>query len=375
MESNMRPSPPPERNKGIPTRQVALESIRQSLLPQLAELYSVEPDDIRLLPDYHEGQNLVFFYERTAVEYVLRVSFRDDRVPDQILAELDFVNYLYEHGVRVSRPIVSREGRFMEILQSDDHRFAVVSFERARGHRLPDRGYQYREGVLIDEYFHNWGRLLGQMHRLAQQYTPNSPARTRPELLDVLANHSIPTYLPPSFDKVRERFEALHATVSMLPKSSDVYGLIHADFSDGNFCVDYANGDITAFDFDDAAYCWFMYDLADAWRCGVGWTATEKDPGKRREFMDQYFDTLLSGYAHEHSLPDAWLNRLPLFLKLIEMEAVLSEFREIAVNGADEEYDGALAYQLKCIEEDVPYLGFFDSIYSHDHPFELPPGA
>jgi Ser/Thr protein kinase RdoA (MazF antagonist) len=359
----------------MPTRHEALASIRQSLLPQLAELYSVKPEDLHLNPEYDGCQNLVFFYQRAAVDHVLRVSFREDRSPDQILAELDFVNYLHGHGVRVSRPVESREGRMMEIVSSDDHHFAAVSFERARGHRLPDRGYRYRDGAPVEEYFRNWGGLLGQMHRLAQQYTPSSPARTRPELLAVLANHSVPAYLPPSFDKVRQRFEALHGALSALPKSSDSYGLIHADFSDGNFCVDFANGDITAFDFDDAAYCWFMYDLADAWRSGTGWTAAEEDPGKRREFMDRYFDTLLSGYTKEHSLPDVWLDRLPLFLKLIEMEAVLSEFRDIAIDGPDEEYDGSLAYQLQCIEDDVPFLGFFDRIYSHSNPFELPPGV
>ena len=157
-----------------------------------------------------------------------------------------------------------------------------------------------------------------------------------------------------------------------LPKDNDAYGLIHADFNDGNFCVDYTNGDITIFDFDDSAYCWFMYDLADAWRSGMGWTMAEEEPSKRRDFMDKYFDTLLSGYAREHALPETWLKRLPTFLKLIEMEALLSEFRDMSINGSDEEYDGALAYQQKCIEEDIPFLGFFDGIYSPKHPFELP---
>jgi Ser/Thr protein kinase RdoA (MazF antagonist) len=233
-------------------------------------------------------------------------------------------------------------------------------------------GYRYRDGASIDEYYINWGRLLGQMHRLTQDYSPPSPTTRRPQLVDVLANHDISRYLPPSHGRVRERFQRLLAEVSALPVDRDAYGLIHADFSDGNFCVDYTTGNITAFDFDDAAYCWFMFDLADAWRSGVGWTMFEADPDKRRAFMDRYFDTLLSGYAREHTLPDTWLKRLPTFLKLVEMEALLSEFRDVFINGCDEEYDGALAYQIQCVEDDIPFLGFFDSVYSPAHPFELP---
>ena len=60
---------------------------------------------------------------------------------------------------------------------------------------------------------------------------------------------------------------------------------------------------------------------------------------------------------------------------LIEMEAILSEFRDTSLNGCDDEYDGAMAYQLKCIEDDIPFLGFFDSIYSHRHPFQLTRGT
>lgn len=355
----------------VTTREKALEEI-QKIIPQIARLYQIDPHELQLCPDYDGCQNIVFFYMSDAAHRVLRVSFRDDRQPDQILAELDFIRYLHDNGVRVSPPVESLKGRYVEVISSDSCQYAVVSFERAPGHRLPDMGYRYRDGASIDEYYFNCGRLLGQMHRLTRNYSPQSPARRRPHLVDTLANHYIPSYLSPSHDKVRERFQCLLAEVAELPKDNDAYGLIHADFNDGNFCIDYTNGNITLFDFDDSAYCWFMYDLADAWRSGMGWTMAEIDPNKRRDFMDKYFDTLLSGYTREHALPEKWLKRLPTFLKLIEMEALLSEFRDMSINGCDEEYDGALAYQQTCIEEDIPFLGFFDGIYSPSHPFQLP---
>lgn len=335
-------------------------------------LYGIRSEELQLYPEYEGCQNLVFFYASKGIDYVLRVSFRTDRPPKQIHAELDFVLFLHENGVRVCPPAKSLEGRYADVLWANGMPFTVVAFTKAPGYRVPDRDYKYRDGVDIKEYYHNWGNILGQMHRLTQQYTPKPPITGRPLLLDTLSDHYIPRYLPSSLDKVKGRFLSLIKDARELPCEKTAFGLIHADFSDGNFCVDYTNGNITVFDFDDSAYCWFMYDLADAWRSGTGRIQFEQDTVKRRDFMDRYFETLIEGYTKEISLSDEWLNRLPMFIKLVEMEAVLSEFQYLSQEEDDEEDDEELAYSLKCIEEGIPFLGFFDSIYSHKHPFSLP---
>jgi hypothetical protein len=53
------------------------------------------------------------------------------------------------------------------------------------------------------------------------------------------------------------------------------------------------------------------------------------------------------------------------------MERFLCELRDMSINRYDEEYVGAMAYQQKCLEDDIPFLGFFDRIYFPGHPFEL----
>ena len=354
------------------TRNQALNIVQQALLPQITSLYALSRDDLHVYPGYEGCQNLVFFYTKNAMNYVLRISYRDDRTTEQIRAEIDFIHYLHAHGVRVSRAVKSQQDCYVEEITTHDQQFILVAFERAPGHRLPDKGYQYRDQVSTDEYFYNWGHILGQMHRLTQQYTLPTPQTTRPQWVDIIAEDYLPHYLPPSLSTANARFMHLLAHAKTWSTEKAAFGLIHGDFSDGNFTIDYTNGNITAFDFDDAAYCWFMYDLADAWRSGVGWTMFEPNTAKRQEFMHRYFETLLSGYAHENALENRWLNQLPLFLKLVEMEALLSEFREMSLNEDDIEYDGEVLYQLKCVEDDIPYFGFFESIYSHEHPFCLP---
>ena len=63
-------------------------------------------------------------------------------------------------------------------------------------------------------------------------------------------------------------------------------------------------------------------------------------------------------------------SRLPLFLRLIQMQELLYflQYRD----EPDEEIQGGLRYKLRCIEEGVPYLGFFADFYDPQTPFWLP---
>ena len=130
----------------LTTRTQALRAVLQVLLPQIENLYAIKPDHLQLYSDYEGCQNLVFFYARETTDYVLRVSYRDDRTSDQIHAELDFIHFLYEHGVRVSPPIKSREGRYVEVLSADDRQLVFVAFAKAPGHRLNQFLNQLSEG-------------------------------------------------------------------------------------------------------------------------------------------------------------------------------------------------------------------------------------
>ena len=56
-------------------------------------------------------------------------------------------------------------------------------------------------------------------------------------------------------------------------------------------------------------------------------------------------------------------------LKLVR----IIEFLHFAqyIEEADEEMQARLNYQIKCTEDDIPYLGFFDRLYSPERPFSL----
>jgi Ser/Thr protein kinase RdoA (MazF antagonist) len=296
----------------------------------------------------------------------LRISFNPDRPVELIQAELHFVNYLSQGGVRVSRPVPSVNGNLIEVIPAQGIAFKAVSFIKGRGMRLPDNHYRYREGVPIHEYFHNWGRVLGQMHRLAKTYRPPSETIRRPEWF--VWQDAIGFPYKEQLPAIHRKYAQLMAELRALPQDVDSYGLIHNDFNDGNFTVDYDNGDITVFDFDDCCYFWFIYELASAWQAGVGW-AMSRSLAERQDFMDRTMEQVLTGYSRENTLSDEWLARLPLFLRLVQMQELI--YYAQYLDEPDEEVQAGLRYKITCIENDIPYLGFFDRVYSPESPFEL----
>ena len=47
-------------------------------------------------------------------------------------------------------------------------------------------------------------------------------------------------------------------------------------------------------------------------------------------------------------------------------------FCDIAENAFEEEYGPELAHQVKGVEYDIPFPGFFQGTYSPEHPFQIP---
>ena len=340
-----------------------------TLLNYAEDYFDLEAESLASFDAYEGCENLVYACHRRNVPVILRISFRDDRSLAQIRAELDFIRYLDDHGVRVSMPIPSKNGDSIETLTIAGEPLHLVCFQRGRGMRVPDNGYRYRQDAPIEEYFRNWGAVLGQMHACAKSYIPHEPPRCRPDWFELhAAKLDLDTMIPAALPLVRERIGYLLEKVRSLPRDKQGFGLIHGDFNDGNFTVDYTNGDITVFDFDDCCTFWFAYELAAAWEGGIGRVMFQDLPD-RKGFTQDYMDHVLAGYSRENDLPEEWLERIPLFIQLIQAEEFLHYARYIGTE--DAETSAHLHYLITCIENDLPYMGFFDSIYSPDKPFLL----
>ena len=162
--------------------------------------------------------------------------------------------------------------------------------------------------------------------------------------------------IPAEYDELKtaiaKRLEAFRA----LPKDKGSYGLVHFDFSDGNYHIDMETGAITVFDFDNCMNCWYMFDLANLWLHNEGWTRQETDPGKRFALMRQCFDLQLQGYKSETDLPEEMLEKLPLFIDMVLIENIVDEL--VCCAREREELDWKdIEDAAECLIHGIPYAG------------------
>ena len=318
-------------------------------------LYQLEDYEILPVPGHEGGRNLVWVCRlHGEKKYVLRISATGDRTEEDYLAETEFIRYLARNGAPVADVIPSVNGKTVECVEQDGKKIYVTLFEYAKGTLLSDNGYRYRQGAPLEEYFYNTGKALGAIHRLSKEY---KPVHCRGTFRDRYTQEYINRLIPDSYAELKQAVCRRLDEYRTLPTDPEDYGLVHFDFSDGNYHVDLETGDITVFDFDNCIYCWYMFDLAHLWTHGVGWYQHEPDPKKRMAGMDHYFRTVLEGYRSETDVSETMLEKLPLFIDMTIIEYVTDEFECCAREGEepDEEDIGNAVY---CLVHDIPYGGF-----------------
>ena len=324
-------------------------------LENAKNLYGLKEYELSEVPGHEGGRNQIFICKRNGIpQRVLRFSMLGDRKFDEYLAEAEFVHYLAEAGAPVADVIPSLNGKLVEAFSEDGKEYFVILFYYAKGMLISDNGYRYRDGASLDEYFYNTGKALGVIHRLSKAY---KPVNKRREFFDKYNPGYIDKLIPDEYEELKNAIGERLECFRRLPVNDSVYGLVHFDFSDGNYHIDMRTGDITVFDFDNCMYCWYMFDLANLWIHGTGWYQNEPDPEKRMEGIKGYFDTVIDGYMSETELPDEALSQLTLFIDMVLIENIVDEFECSAREG--EELDPEdIEDAAECLIKHIPYAGF-----------------
>lgn len=325
----------------------------KNILNQSKALYKLEDYAFNPIPGHEGGRNRIYLCTKAENKYVLRISLLNDRKEEDYRAETEFVHYLALNGAPVADVIPSIHGKFVECLETEGQRHFVCLFAYAKGMLIAENGYRYRDGAPLAEYFYNTGKALGRIHQLSKRY---SPAHRRPDYFDKYNRNAINRLIPEEYSELKKAIAHRLDQFRALPKEPEGYGLVHFDFSDGNYHIHMDTGEITVFDFDNCMNCWYMFDLANLWIHGEGWFRNVANPTKRMEYMQQYFNTVLQGYKTETDVDEALLEKLPLFIDMVLIENIVDAFEVCAREGEDvdaEDIENAAA----CLINHIPYAG------------------
>ncbi|MGD9401159.1 MAG: phosphotransferase [bacterium] len=318
------------------------ERYSDGILKDAMGRYGIADGRIRLLDGF---ESYMYEFDREDGEYILRVGHSIRRSEDMINGEVDFINYLARGGASVARAIRSERGLLVEPVDDGrGGRFLATAFVRAKGRRPHEAGW-------TPELYATYGRLIGKMHALSRSYEPPGPAWRRPEW-DHPMMLEVERFVPPAQTRVMERYADVLEHLRRLPRGGESYGLIHQDAHGGNFFVD-ERGNITLFDFDDCVYAWYVYDIAMV----VFYMIVGKDDpaGLTGEFMSHF----LPAYAAECSMQSRWLEEIPYFLKLREIDLYAVIHRSFDVDNLDDPWCRRyMEGRRERIEEGVPFVDF-----------------
>ena len=304
--------------------------------------YSIATDNIRLLDGF---ESFIYEFDRDDGQFILRIGHSHRRSPDLIRGEVDWINYLAANNVTVARAILSQTGNLVEPIE-DGHggQFLCTSFVKAPGGPANDEH-------INEQLFRNYGRLLGQMHALAKTYQPSDAAWKRQAWDDPL-NNTPDRQLPQSEKIIRQKYQSVFEHLQTLPREKEGYGLIHQDVHLGNLFVD-EDYTLTLFDFDDAVYGHFIYDIAMVLFYIVMW-----DINDTSGFTKRFMPTFLQGYREHNDLDPRWLAEIPYFLKLREIDLFAAILFTEGENPDDEWGRNYMDGRRAKIENDVPYIEY-----------------
>jgi Ser/Thr protein kinase RdoA (MazF antagonist) len=318
------------------------ERFHDGILQEAMRRYGIGEGDIHLLDGF---ESFMYEFRGDGRDYILRLAHSRRRSEALIQGEVDWINYLAAGGAGVARAVLSRQGKLVEAV--DDGRgghFLATAFVKARGDHP-------RGAVWTPDFFERYGRALGLIHALTKAYEPADPAWRRPEWDDPLMMQ-VEALLPPSEAVVVARYQELRAHLAALPKDPEGYGLIHQDFHGGNFYVD-DEGRITAFDFDDCVYGWFIYDIAMV----LFYAALFAEDG--RAFTETFMPPFLQGYRQENALDPAWLAEMPHFLKLREIDLYAVIHRSFDLESTQDRFVARyMPGRKERIEGEVPVIDY-----------------
>lgn len=314
------------------------ELFNDDILKEAAKRYDVPFDSIESIGGF---ESFVYKFNQKDKDYIMRISHSIHRDINMIKGELDWVNYLHDNGVSVSRAVKSQNQEYVEKIDIGESYFIAVVFEKAKGRHMSKED-------ACETLYKNWGQEIGKLHSVTKNYKPYSESIRRPfwdeEYLELI------NYIPSSQEKIIENAKNLYSYTDKLPKDIDSYGLIHTDAHFGNFFID--NNKITLFDFDDSTYKWFASDIA----IPLFYALNPKHGKENEEFARKFMSNFLEGYYKENNLGEDWIREIPTFLKMREIVLYAVIHRSFDVNNLKGWVEIFMNNRKNRIENNIPYV-------------------
>jgi Ser/Thr protein kinase RdoA (MazF antagonist) len=248
--------------------------------------------------------NIVYELIFNDSSYIIRLSFAHHRILENLLYELQLVRFLFCNGLSVGCPIISIDGKSIEIIELDEAVFYASCFTKVAGEHLSIKDVNHWGIPLATEL----GSFVGKMHSLMRKFDAKMASEQHWKPENIVESVSQLTH--PFGKIVLKSAHNLAYSIENLDGRKHRYGLIHGDFHAANFRV--LENQIHAFDFDSVMHHWIDYDIAVLYSHIAGVV----DPKIAACYLSGFFE----GYTLHCHFENNWLNDIHLFIRLRDLD-------------------------------------------------------
>ena len=287
--------------------------IPEDTLTEMAALFNTSADKLSMFGGgKEENDGVVYAYPVNGGRRLLKIQAipaGDKKRGLFCLRErLGFADFLGRNGAAVSYPHASPKGNLFECVSSDSYEWIGYAMEI-----IP--GIVGRPDAWDPDFFTNWGKTIGRLHRLAKEY-PSWKSSVDPETGEECLTWQEEWLFFHDWCRdpdAREKWLELKELMDRLPVTRNDFGFIHNDAHLFNLIRD--NDKITVIDFDVANHHWFLTDIAIASQTILfAITGGMNRPLSDARSLNGFFGYFLHGYKQENILSGAWLSRLDMFI-------------------------------------------------------------
>ena len=335
----------PKRFKNMKTETTA---ISEQLLKSLIDSIGLNSQDIRFI-----GHSQNFLYEISDVNgaQILRITSDKHRTRNQIMAELQWIDFLKSGGVNACAAIKENGKNVIHSFETPTDTLNCVLFEKAKGKPINIE-------LIDDELYFLHGALVGKIHKLTHE-CPNDISKNRFNWQENrLYTTDLQEYLPDHAKRqISEISKELIGEALKLPQKNNTYGIIHFDLHYNNFFIE--GKELSLFDFDNCSNGYFANDIAKAlWSSVFTYHRSTQFKGRHPFFGNPVVDRILesvwipfwNGYRTENEIVESWFEQIPLFFELIHLKEFVHHYRH-GVPYRNEELREIFALEQKQIEQ------------------------
>jgi Ser/Thr protein kinase RdoA (MazF antagonist) len=258
-----------------------------------------------------DSDGITYSYPSPSGERVLKILAIPDSAAgglSRLNERLKFAHFLAQNGVEIVYPLDLAGGGLVTTHRVEEQCFAAYIMEKGSGsHPGPD--------AWTAEFTRQWGRTVGRLHRVTQQY-PTWQHSLDPQGQPFLGwqEEWQGFYNGCTDPEVKQAWISMRQQLERLPVDRGCFGFIHNDPHIQNILFDGQR--IILLDFDVANYHWFACDIAIACQALLfartgGMERPLSDPAPLLAFLRDF----RAGYEQENDLEPSWWEHIDLFIQ------------------------------------------------------------